>query len=167
MLPILIISDISIIVPSQLLEDTYNNCSGAVIFVTALSNPNLFSSDDNAFTGSKPLSGINNIIIANIANGILLFVSLISSDTLILISIKINKNNIDTAPTYTSKYDIPINTIPIKIKNKDMFPNKLIKYRTDTTGFFAIIVNIADKKQIIAITSKNSAINPVNMSGLI
>ena len=166
MLPILIISYISIIVPSQLLEDTYNNCSGAVIFVTVLSIPSPFSSDD-PLAGNKALSGINKIIIAKIANGILLFVSLISSETLILINIKINKNNIDTAPTYTSKYDIPINTIPIKIKNKDMFPNKLIKYKTDTTGFFATIVNIPDKKQIIAIISKNSAINPLNISGLI
>ena len=33
----------------------------------------------------------------------LLLVSAISSDTLIFINIKINKNNIDTAPTYTNK----------------------------------------------------------------
>ena len=33
----------------------------------------------------------------------LLFVSPISSDTLMLMSININKNKIDTAPTYTNK----------------------------------------------------------------
>ena len=38
-----------------------------------------------------------------IASGILLLLSLVSSDILMFISININKNNIDTAPTYTSK----------------------------------------------------------------
>ena len=45
------------------------------------------------------LNGIKKAIIVIKAKGKLLFVSLISSDTLILINININRNNIDTAPT--------------------------------------------------------------------
>jgi hypothetical protein len=98
-----VISEISEIVPSQLLEDTYNICSLSIMFVKKLFNSKMFLSDDIFLSGNKLLSGINSINIANIPKGILLFVSFISSDTLILINIKINKNNIDTAPTYTNK----------------------------------------------------------------
>jgi hypothetical protein len=94
-------------------------------------------------------------------------VSLISSDTLILINIRINRNKIDTAPTYTNKYDIPINTIPIVIKYKDILENNNIKCKTDTIGFFAIIVNIPDKKEITIIIFKNPTKNPLNISGII
>lgn len=154
----------STIVPSQLLEDTYNNCSLSIILETLLFISKSLLFDDVTFVGNNPLSGTNNIIMANTANGILLFVSLISSDTLILINIKINKNSIDTAPTYTKIYEIPINTIPTKIKYIDIFPNKDIKCKTETIGFLAIIVNIADKKETIAIKSRNSTINPLNIS---
>jgi hypothetical protein len=112
----LVISEISVIVPSQLLEDTYNKCSLSIMFVIILFISKLFLSIEILLLGNKLLSGINNIIMANIPKGILLFVSLTSSDTLILINIRINRNKIDTAPTYTNRYDIPMNTIPIKIK---------------------------------------------------
>ena len=39
-----------------------------------------------------------------------------NSDILMSINIKINKNNIDIAPMYTNKYDIPINTKPDMIR---------------------------------------------------
>jgi len=80
------------------------------------------------------------------------------------ISIKINKNKIDTAPTYTNRYDKPINTIPTTIKYKDILANKDIKYKTDTIGFLAIIVNIADKKETTTIISKKPTKNPLNFS---
>jgi hypothetical protein len=44
-----------------------------------------------------------NILPIIIAKGILLLLSVTNSDILTFISIRINKNNIDTAPTYTSK----------------------------------------------------------------
>ena len=50
------------------------------------------------------------------AKGILLLLSVLSSDILMLINININKNKIDTAPTYTNKYDKPIKFIPNVIR---------------------------------------------------
>ena len=44
-----------------------------------------------------------------------------------------------------------------------MLENNNIKYKTDTIGFFAIMVNIPDKKEIIAIKSRNSIKNPLNV----
>jgi len=103
--------------PSQLFEDTYDiSCPENL---TLLDNSFIFklvSFTLSLISGNKLLNGIKKAKIANTARGILLFVSLISSETLMLINIKINKNNIETAPTYTNKYDIPINLIPIKIK---------------------------------------------------
>ena len=58
---------------------------------------------DNIFDGNN----LYNVILKKrpiiIANGMLLLLSLASSDILILINININKNNIETAPTYTNK----------------------------------------------------------------
>lgn len=50
------------------------------------------------------------------AKTILLLVFTCNSEILISINISINKNKIDTAPIYTSKYEIPIKFIPINIK---------------------------------------------------
>jgi hypothetical protein len=95
MLPILIMSDTSTMLPSQLLDETKKTES-----------ENEFKL--NSFTlglalGIMSLKGIKKANIANIAKGILLLVSLISSETLILINISINRNSIETAPTYTNK----------------------------------------------------------------
>src|SRR5438093_10366640 len=103
MLPMLIISVLSTKLPSQFFEVTYDIC-----FVLVISCMNLFNSKSNTFklvlvSGNILLKGIKKVIIVNIANGILLLVSLISSDTLILINISIKRNKIDTAPTYTNK----------------------------------------------------------------
>jgi hypothetical protein len=53
-----------------------------------------------------------------------------------------NKNNIETAPMYTNRYDNPIKLKPISIKYMDIFKNKPIKYNTDTIGFLLIITRI-------------------------
>ena len=95
MLPILIISDTSTILPSQLLDETKKTESVNGFML-------------NSFTfglalGRISLKGIKKANIANIAKGILLLVSLISSETLILINISINRNSIETAPTYTNR----------------------------------------------------------------
>jgi hypothetical protein len=61
-----------------------------------------------------------------------------------LINIKINKNNIDTAPTYTNKYDSPIKFNPNVIKKQATLKNNVIKNNTDTIGFLVVITNIPD-----------------------
>ena len=91
------ISDTSTILLSQLFEETWD------IFVCLKSKDKLKLSLLFSLLGKISPIGIKNANIANIAKGILFLVSAISSDTLIFISININKNNIDTAPTYTSK----------------------------------------------------------------
>ena len=90
--PIEVISDISTILLSQLFEETYEICISCLFIISKLSA--LFSE-----LGNILLIGIKKDRIAIIAKGILLLVSPISSDTLIFISININKNKIDTAPT--------------------------------------------------------------------
>lgn len=90
--PIEVISDISTILLSQLFEETYEICVSILFIISKLSA--LFSA-----LGNILLIGIKKDRIAIIAKGILLFVSPISSDTLMFISININKNKIDTAPT--------------------------------------------------------------------
>jgi hypothetical protein len=70
------------------------------------------------------------------------------------INININKNNIDTAPIYTNKYDIPIKVIPIIIKYIAVNKNKLIKNKIDIIGFLLIITNIEDSIIKISITIK-------------
>jgi hypothetical protein len=95
MLPILIISDTSTILPSQLLDETKKTESVNEFKLNSLIlGPAL---------GIISLKGIKKANIANIAKGILLLVSLISSETLILINISMNKNSMETAPTYTNK----------------------------------------------------------------
>lgn len=90
--PIEVISDISTILLSQLFEETYEICISCLFIISKLSA--LFSE-----LGNILLIGIKKDRIAMIAKGILLLVSPISSDNLIFISININKNKIDTAPT--------------------------------------------------------------------
>ena len=85
----------------------------------------------------------------------LLLLSTCNSEILMFISININKNNIDTAPTYTSKYDKPIKFIPINIKYPEMFRNNPIKNNTDIIGFLVIITNIPDIIDNIDTVSKN------------
>jgi hypothetical protein len=79
-------SIVSVILLSQLLEVVYNIIPSFTLF-----NPLL--------SGSNRLKGIKKIIMAKIAKGVLLLVSFISSDTLMLINIRMNKNKIETAPT--------------------------------------------------------------------
>jgi hypothetical protein len=54
-----------------------------------------------------------------------------------------NKNNIDTAPTYTSRYDKPIKLRPNIIKYPAMLTKRPIKNNTETIGFLLIITQIA------------------------
>jgi hypothetical protein len=77
---------VSVILVSQLLDVVYNISPSLILF-----NPLL--------SGSNKLKGTKKIIVVIIAKGVLLLVSFISSDILILISISMNKNNIETAPT--------------------------------------------------------------------
>lgn len=95
-LPIAVMSDMFTNLLSQLFEDTYKRC----VFCALISSEVfcLFS-----WLGKILLIGMKNANIVIIAKGILLLVSPISSDTLMFISININKNKIDTAPTYTNK----------------------------------------------------------------
>jgi hypothetical protein len=74
----------------------------------------------------------------------LLFVSACNSDTLTSISININKNNIETAPIYTNKYDNPMKFRPINIRYIDIVKNRPIRYSTDIIGFLLIITRIPD-----------------------
>lgn len=90
--PMEVISEISTRLLSQLFEETYEICISCLFIISKLSA--LFSE-----LGNILLIGIKKDRIAMIAKGILLLVSPISSDTLIFISININKNKIDTAPT--------------------------------------------------------------------
>lgn len=90
--PIEVISDISTRFWSQFTEEIYEISSSILFIISKLSA--LFSE-----LGNILLIGIKKDRIAIIAKGILLLVSVISSDTLIFISININKNKIDTAPT--------------------------------------------------------------------
>lgn len=90
--PIEVISVISTILLSQLFEETYEICVSCLFIISKLSV--LFSE-----LGNILLIGIKRDKMAIIAKGILLLVSPISSDPLIFISININKNKIDTAPT--------------------------------------------------------------------
>lgn len=90
--PMEVISEISTRLLSQLFEETYEICVSILFIISKLSA--LFSA-----LGNILLIGIKKDRIAIIAKGILLFVSPISSDTLMFISININKNKIDTAPT--------------------------------------------------------------------
>ena len=89
-------------------------------------------------------------------------VSVISSDTLTLINIKIKINNIDTAPIYTNKYDKPIKFKPNKIKYKDILKNKPIRNNTETMGFLLIITKIAEMIAVMQIKVKNSGYKPLN-----
>ena len=99
--PILIISYMSTKLLSQLLDDTWYislNISESLEYISLK-----FKESAVFVSGNILLYGIKNPNIVKIAKGILLLVSLISSDTLIFINIKINKNKIDTAPTYTKR----------------------------------------------------------------
>ena len=99
------ISVISTRLPSQFLEVTYVISLLLLLQLVDKSSklkPIIF--DFSLTSGNKLLNGIKKAAKVNIAKGILLFVSLISSDTLILININIKRNNIDTAPTYTNKF---------------------------------------------------------------
>ena len=104
--------------------------------------------------GSILLIGMKKAKMVSMAKGILLLVSLSSSDTLIFISIKMNKNKIETAPTYTNKYDIPIKVIPINIKLQDIVENSKIRNSTETIGFLLIIINIPDVADMIIVANK-------------
>ena len=99
MLPILIISETSTMLPSQLLDETKNTKSDKGLIFCRIWN----SFTSGLALGKMLLKGIKKAKIASIAKGILLLVSLISSETLILINISMNKNKIETAPTYTNK----------------------------------------------------------------
>lgn len=86
-----------------------------------------------------------------IANGMLLLLSLVSSEILTFINININKNSIETAPTYTSKYDSPMKFNPNIIRYPAMLRNNPIKNSTDTIGFLLIMIAIPhniDAKEI-------------------
>ncbi len=158
-LPILIMSETSTIFPSQLLDETKKTESENGFISLSLLTSMLV-------LGKILLNGMKKAKIVNIAKGMLLLVSLMSSDTLMLININMNKNKIDTAPTYTSKYDKPINFIPIIIKQQDILANKEIRNKTDTTGFFDIIINIPDNIHIIAIISNTIMEQPLYKSGM-
>lgn len=96
MLPILIMSETSTILPSQLLDETnWTESEGKFILLLT----NIFSLTSEFVLGRILLKGIKKAKTASTARGMLLLVSLISSDTLTLISIKMNKNKIETAPT--------------------------------------------------------------------
>jgi hypothetical protein len=95
MLPILIISETSTILPSQLSDETKNTESDIMLFFICI----LTSFISELVLGKMLLKGIKKAKMASIAKGMLLLVSLISSETLILINISMNKNNIETAPT--------------------------------------------------------------------
>jgi hypothetical protein len=77
------------------------------------------------------------------------------------IIININKNNIDTAPTYTKRYDKPIKLTPNIIKYPDILKNNPIKNNTDIIGFLLTITNIPhnieDKEKI----SSHSSLYPL------
>lgn len=90
--PMAVISEILTILLSQLFEETYDICVSVLLIISELSI--LFSE-----LGNILLIGIKNAKTAIIAKGILLLVSPISSETLIFISINMNKNKIETAPT--------------------------------------------------------------------
>ena len=111
-------------------------------------------------SGSNKLKGTKKIIIVKIAKGVLLLVSFINSDILMLINIRINKNNIETAPTQTNKQDIPMKLTPINIKQHDIDENNNIKYKTDIIGFLVIIINIPNNIGIIVKKNKNSVEYP-------
>ena len=88
-------SETSTMLPSQLLDETKKTESENVFKLNSLTLVPVL--------GRMSLKGIKKANIASIAKGILLLVSLISSETLILINIRINRNSIETAPTYTNK----------------------------------------------------------------
>ena len=88
-------SETSTMLPSQLLDETKKTESENVFKLNSLTLVPVL--------GRMSLKGIKKANIANIAKGILLLVSLISSETLILINISMNRNSIETAPTYTNK----------------------------------------------------------------
>ena len=76
------------------------------------------------------------------AKSTLLFVSVSNSDILTFINIKINKNNIETAPTYTIKYTKPKKCKPMVIRYTDIEKNNPIKNNTDNIGFLLTIIYI-------------------------
>ena len=88
-------SETSTMLPSQLLDETKKTESENVFKLNSLTLVPVL--------GRMSLKGIKKANIANIAKGILLLVSLISSETLILINISMKRNSIETAPTYTNK----------------------------------------------------------------
>jgi hypothetical protein len=87
-------SETSTILPSQFLDET-NKTVSQDKFILSLTC--IFTSEP--VLGKILLKGMKKAKTASTANGMLLLVSLISSDTLILINIRINKNKIETAPT--------------------------------------------------------------------
>ena len=123
-LPILVIWDVSAKAPSHIWEVTkkrslFENKSMDLFKgyaelelgkFTSIGTPILSSLFFmNNILGVNTLDGnsLYSVMLKNIpviiASGILLLLSLVSSDILMFISININKNNIETAPTYTSK----------------------------------------------------------------
>jgi hypothetical protein len=72
----------------------------------------------------------------------------------------------DTAPTYTKRYDIPMNFKPTRTKYKDILPNKSIKYNTEIIGFLEVIINIPDTIDIAIIIYKNIGLNPPKWSDI-
>jgi len=77
-----------------------------------------------------------------------------------LINIKINKNNIDTAPRYTIIYDKPMKFKPIIFKYEEIPPNNNIKNNTDTIGFLVKITYIPVRKAIIENISNIDSTKP-------
>lgn len=95
----LIISVLSTKYPSQFLDVTYSKLP-----VLTISCSNVYTScpiklDFTLTSGNTVVNNTTKVNIVTKAKGMLLLVSLISSETLILINININKNKIDTAPT--------------------------------------------------------------------
>lgn len=111
--PILVIWNVSANLPSQEWEVTKDNLSKEESIYTdnlSWSAPDVYlpgKAFDPYIAGIAATPGNNWFILTNmliiIANGILLLLSVTSSDILTLINISINKKRIETAPTYTNK----------------------------------------------------------------
>ena len=124
MLPILVICVVSAKLPSQILEVTNILSLLSLIEIfkkpfTSLTNSEKVKCPDVSFRlklekliGKTSYTKELKDTIIKSPNGILLLVSLKSSEILTFINISINKNKIDTAPTYTNKYERPIKFRP-------------------------------------------------------
>ena len=108
------------------------------------------------FQGNKAYKAMLKITDIIITKGILLLLSVTSSDILTFINIKINKKRIDTAPTYTKRYDNPIKFIPNIIRYEATLKNNPIKKSTETIGFLLVITNILHTIEVMVIIVKIS-----------